>query len=281
MGEISMKARTTTAILFALVLFGQAARAQDCPPASSPEEARERAGEAFSQGQELFEAGDFSAALERFRCSYGLVPHHNTLYNMGECAAELGDVDAAIRYFQTYVETYPEVEGRAAVEERLRELEEREESRPPPGDEPGPETEPAPETEPPPTGADTRMTLARRLAWVTLGVGAGLAIAGGAVYGAAVSRNNEFQTNNEDYLSDDNLSAEERSELESLRDSGEAMEGAGWALMGIGLASIVTSVVLFFAFDATETASTARSPSLSLGPLVLSEGGGLSVAGSF
>jgi len=261
-----------------LALSGSA-WAEECPRASSPDEARQLAGRAFSEGQTLFDAGNFRAALERFQCSYGLVPHHNTLYNMGECAESLDDLEGAIRYFRLYVETFPDIEGRAEVETRLRQLEARQaESHAPPTSEPNPQPNP-PRTVTP----AMHMTLARRLAWVTLGVGAGLAILGGGIYGGSISRNGDFQAANDDYLSDNFLSDEERSDLDSQRSAGQSMEAAGWALLGVGLASLAASIVLFFAFDSTEPAAGrgSRASRLSLGPLVLSQGGGVSVAGDF
>jgi hypothetical protein len=117
------------------------------------------------------------------------------------------------------------------------------------------------------------MTTARRLAWVTLGVGAGLAIVGGGVFGGAASNNADFIAANDEAIADGVLDDDERAELDDQSATGEAMETAGWALMGVGLASLVASVVIFTAFDGTETVAVA--------PVVLAVGGGLGVAGRF
>jgi tetratricopeptide (TPR) repeat protein len=283
-----MTAKTASlalSIVATVLALSGTAKAQECPRTSSPEQARQLAGRAFTEGQRLFEHGDMRAALDQFRCSYSLVPHHNTLFNMAECAESLGNLEVAIRYFHTYLEDYPDVEGRAEVETRLRALEARQAATRPP-----PRVETDGGAAPPPTGPVTRMTLARRLAWVTLGVGAGLAIVGGGVYGGAVSRNTELRDTNEDYLdhhpAGEALSEDEVRTLEELADSGSAMEGAGWALMGIGLASLAASVVLFTVFDGTEPATGsargARRLALAVSPLVLGEsGGGLSIAGQY
>ncbi len=252
--------------------------AEDCPRAGSPEEARTLAGQAFTEGQEQFEAGNYRVALTRFECSYDLVPHSNTLYNMGECAEALGEVDTAIRYFRTYLEEYPDAEGVTEIRTRLSALEARQEEPPPPPPPPGD------------SGGDdgdaTRMTLARRLAWITLGVGAGIAIIGGGVYGGAVAQNGDFDRLNQEYLEgDDQLDGNELQELEDIRGTGEAMEAAGWALMGVGLASLAASIVLFAAFEGSESTGSAsregRNIGLSVSPLVLDEGGGLFIAGAF
>ena len=125
------------------------------------------------------------------------------------------------------------------------------------------------------------MTLARRLAWITLGVGAGIAIVGGGVYGGAASNNGEYRDTNDEYNEDGVLTEDERSSLADLSDSGEAMESAGWALMGVGLAAMVTSIVLFAAFDGSESVGQAEGSAFAVSPLVMEEGGGVSVAGRF
>lgn len=267
----------TLCLLGAVLTFSGYASAEQCPRADSPEQARALAGEEFSAGQQRFEAGDFRAALVRFECSYSLVPHNNTLYNMGECAEALDDDAAAIRYFRTYLEEYPDAEGAAEVRTRLAALEARQVETPPPPPPPGDDSD---------GGDGTRMTLARRLAWITMGVGAGIAIVGGGVYGGAVAQNNDFDQLNAQYLEGDNrLDENELGELEDIRGTGESMEAAGWALMGVGLASLVASIVLFAAFDGTEPATGSarreRRLGLALSPLVLEEGGGLSIAGAF
>ncbi len=124
-----------------------------------------------------------------------------------------------------------------------------------------------------------RMTSARRWAWVTLALGLAIAGTGGGLYGAAVSRNAEYVQNREDF--EQGLETGwDLSEFNSRADSGEGLEGAGWALMGVGLASLVTSIVLFAAFDGTENVPNDGGQSL----LSLKLGDGLlgfSVSGSF
>ena len=278
-----MQSRPSLTMLIALgVLLALTgiARAQDCPSASSPDESRQLAGDTFAEGQVHFNAGRFREALERFECSNSLVPHHNTLYNMGECAERIGDNDRAIRHARAYLAQYPDEDGVAQVRTRLQRLEAAQAATPPPPSTETPEPQP-PVTDSPADEGATRMTLARRLAWVTLGVGAGIAIVGGGVFGGAVSNNGEYRDTNDEYNEDGVLTEDERSSLADLSDSGEAMESAGWALMGVGLAAMVTSIVLFAAFDGSEAVGQEGGSAIAVSPLVLEEGGGLSVAGRF
>ena len=278
-----MQNRLSSTILFVLGLAAIASRvasAQECPSASAPEQARQLAGDTFAEGQVHFNEGRFREALERFECSNSLVPHHNTLYNMGQCAQRLGDNAAAIGHFRSFLELYPDAEGVEEVRARLGRLEAEQGASPSPPPDETPEPQP-PVTDTPAGEPETRMTLARRMAWVTLAVGAGIAIAGGGVYGGSVSRNGEYRDTNDEYNQDGVLTEDERSSLADLSDSGEAMESAGWALMGVGLAAMVTSIVLFAAFDGSETVGQAEGSAFAVSPLVLEEGGGLSVAGRF
>ena len=275
-----MRSRLSLTILFVLGLAASAPRiasAQECPSASSPDESRQLAGDTFAEGQVHFNAGRFREALERFECSNSLVPHHNTLYNMGECAERIGDNDRALRYARAYLAQYPDEDGVAQVRTRLQRLEAQQAATPtPPSDQPPSDAE-----QPPADEGATRMTLARRMAWVTLGVGAGIAIVGGGVFGGAVSNNGEYRDTNDEYNQDGVLTEDERSSLADLSDSGEAMESAGWALMGVGLAAMVTSIVLFAAFDGSEAVGQEAGSAFAVSPLVLEKGGGLSVAGRF
>ena len=260
------------------------ANAQECPSASSPEQARQLAGDTFAEGQVHFNAGRFREALERFECSNSLVPHHNTLYNMVECAERIGDNERATRYALSYLGQYSDEDGVEQARARLQSLEVRLAASPPPPPTETPEPD-SPVTDAPTGEPETRMTLARRMAWVTLAVGAGIAIAGGGAYGGSVSRNNEYQDTNDEYNEDGVLTDDERADLADMSDSGEAMESAGWALMGVGLAALATSIVLFAAFDGREPVGVAgregAGRAFSVSPLVLEEGGGLSVAGRF
>lgn len=271
----------------AVVLPHRDAAAQECPDApQSQEEARRIAGGAFAEGQRHYETGNNRAALERFQCSFSIVPHSNTLYNIAECKEATGDLEGALRSYRSYLELFPEGEGRSRAEERIRDLETRiAASQPPEEVPPDQEVEPiTPVEEQEQVQGPSRMTLARKLAWASLGLGIAMGAIGGGLYGAAVSQNNEFVD-----LQAQNPVTVTHGELVDIRGSGEAMEAAGWSLMGLGLAVLTTSVVLFTVFDGREPASSSNEgsqsrlrPRLGLAPVAIGdEGCGLIVSGAF
>jgi uncharacterized membrane protein YebE (DUF533 family) len=59
------------------------------------------------------------------------------------------------------------------------------------------------------------------------------------VFGGAASNNADFIAANDEAIADGVLDDDERAELDDQSATGEAMETAGWALMGIGVASLV------------------------------------------
>lgn len=70
---------------------------------SSPISAQSEASVAFTQGQEHFEKGDYEVALKRFQESHRLVPHANTLFNVGICLERLKRFTAAFQTYHTIV----------------------------------------------------------------------------------------------------------------------------------------------------------------------------------
>jgi hypothetical protein len=86
---------------------------------------RERARQNFNQGVELFEQGDYEAALVSFSSAYESAPHYAVLYNMGNTLARLGRVVEARQKLEQYLSEGGEaIAGprRAEVEGRLAEL---------------------------------------------------------------------------------------------------------------------------------------------------------------
>ena len=66
------------------------------------------------QGAELFQAGSYRDAIVRFKEAYALVPVANLLYNIALSYERLGDLDAAISYYEKFIvadDADPEVRG--------------------------------------------------------------------------------------------------------------------------------------------------------------------------
>jgi len=96
------------------------------PPADPPgmAEARERVG----RGSELFEQGNFDAALVEFHAAYDLMAGHMrqylVLYNIGQCYEQLFRYDEAMNYYRRYLETGgDEAEDAAEVRAKVSVLE--------------------------------------------------------------------------------------------------------------------------------------------------------------
>lgn len=230
-----------------------------CPESNSPQQARRLAGETFNDGERLFTERRFQDAVDRFECSYSLVRHPNTLYNIARTAAEAGNLALALQTYRSYLERHATDDDRSTVQAAIRDVENRiaaQERQPP--DQPPPVGEGGgdPQQPPPPrnggeTGG-TRMTSARIAAWVTMALGVALAGTGGGLWLAAWSSADDFPSS---VASQDELST-----WQEELDRGEAMETASYVLMGVGAASIAASIVLFAVFPGSEpVASGSRS----------------------
>jgi hypothetical protein len=72
---------------------------QSDAPASPQEEARVR----FQRGLELYQEGNFEAALTEFRKAYELAPSYQVRYNIGQVCFQLQDYACALKSFRTYL----------------------------------------------------------------------------------------------------------------------------------------------------------------------------------
>jgi hypothetical protein len=99
------------------------ANAQETNSAEPTEAARH-----IAQGEELFAAENFDAALAEFEAAHALLEgnagRYLLLWNIGQCHERLFHYDRALDYYQRYLdEGGPEAEDRAAVEATMRALE--------------------------------------------------------------------------------------------------------------------------------------------------------------
>jgi hypothetical protein len=72
----------------------------DAQPACSRDDAKSR----YLKGVELFEEGDYQAALIEFKRSYECVPNFNVLYNIGQVYFQLQDYANALKTLQQYLD---------------------------------------------------------------------------------------------------------------------------------------------------------------------------------
>jgi hypothetical protein len=93
------------------------------PPEPQVAEARDE----FTAGMRAFDAGDYAAAIEKFRAANDTMHRPEILYNMAVCQERLGRLDAALGSYRIYLrETAPELtpERRQEVELKIHALEE-------------------------------------------------------------------------------------------------------------------------------------------------------------
>lgn len=83
------------------------AEAAEAPP--EPTEAILQARQRVGRGTELFEAGNYDAALVEFQAAYDVMEGHTrqylVLYNIGQCYEQLFRYDEAMRYYRRYLDT--------------------------------------------------------------------------------------------------------------------------------------------------------------------------------
>src|SRR5512139_2669744 len=72
----------------------------DAQPACSRDDAKSR----YLKGVELFEEGDYQAALIEFKRSYECVPNFNVLYNIGQVYFQLQDYANGLKTLQQYLD---------------------------------------------------------------------------------------------------------------------------------------------------------------------------------
>jgi tetratricopeptide (TPR) repeat protein len=86
------------------------------------EEARDRARDAFNQGQELYRSGDYAGALSAFETAESAWPSPAALYNIGRCHERLGHPAEAVKAYERYLAEAPEAPDHEAVSTRVAEL---------------------------------------------------------------------------------------------------------------------------------------------------------------
>lgn len=209
---------------------------------------RELARETFDKGRALFDAGDYSAALESFRQSLAAFPHFRTIFNMALCAENLGDLPLAIEFYTHYVNWPSEVPKREEILAKLDELKQRlpkkeksETDTELPGERGEPQTKDAKggehELETIQKDQEIRRDAElekRNLAvpgWIALGTGAAGIVAGTVLLFVAHSKSEEMRAieDGEDFYNPDTD--------EAIREQGIALERAGWITGGVGLAA--------------------------------------------
>ena len=205
----------------------------------------QRAEAAFSEGQ-------FDDAAEALKAAYELSPQDDVLFNWANAERLAGRCDRAVELYDRYLGAAAEdvaqgdavsKEYVAVAEQRRAECEEAIDAEPTPAAEPqrtpvqDPEPIPTVDRPPPPATQPDRAPASPwwrdRIGWSLTGVGLAVAGAGGGLLGAAFSRE-----------PDPNGGGLHADYIDSV-DSASRLEIAGWSLLAVGSAAIISGVVRF------------------------------------
>jgi hypothetical protein len=135
-----------------LAVLAPAARAADCPstPPAAIKDRRALAKEWFSRAETEEQGGDDRSAVKAYSCSFAMLPHPSTAYNLARAAERAGDAGLAASALRDYLTLKPTASDRTEIEDRIRTLEARgSSSATPPA--PAPAPTPAPSPAPAPT----------------------------------------------------------------------------------------------------------------------------------
>ncbi|MBW1876766.1 MAG: tetratricopeptide repeat protein [Deltaproteobacteria bacterium] len=247
-----------TLLLLALLASGPSLAQEEPPPSADDARAREL----FENGRVLHEEGRYEDAIAAWEEGYRLSKRPLFLFNIGNAHEKLGDLGLAIEYFNRYRAFAPE-EERVTLERKIRALEERL------GDvqtEPEPEPEPEPVVpEPLPTPKQPRVT---PTAIAVYGVGiAGLGL--GTTFGLMALHDGRQAEDHCVSTGGGLVCGVEADEWVAKEKRHALLADAGF---GIGAACIIGTTLVVLLDD--------PGP-VRVGPLPLSEGGGVLLGGSF
>ena len=107
------------ALLWVLVAASGAARADAGSESVAVDEARRH----MEAGQELYGQGRYAEAAQEFLAANGSHASSAFVFNVGLCYMQAGDAANAARYLREYLEREPGAPDRAAIEDRLHEIE--------------------------------------------------------------------------------------------------------------------------------------------------------------
>ena len=96
-----------------------------CGGVAAADDTLDRIRELFDRGHDAYEAGAYEVAASEFRAAHALRPAASLLFNEAVCYEKLGDAGRAVRLFRRYLEAAPRAADRAAVEQRIDDLERR------------------------------------------------------------------------------------------------------------------------------------------------------------
>lgn len=212
------------------------------------------ARELYERGTRAYNLQDFTTALELFKQAYDQKPDPVLLFNIAQCQRQLGQYEAASKSYRAFLNESPKAPNREDVKAVIKAMDdaarEQRAKEPPLGTQrpyDGPKTTTAPDATATSTSTTTtagtttvRESLPPARPWYKNGAAMGLTVGGvvlvavgGGLAGFGEARRSDQST------------------LPSLPERNRAADDAavfrptGYALLGVGAASLVTGVILF------------------------------------
>jgi hypothetical protein len=267
----------------ALALAPSAARAVDNRPSPAPANTSSVA-QLNEEGAALYAARDYRRAIEKFIQAYAIDSDPNLLFNIARCYEELGETDAAIEKYETFLKTPgADTRGRQRARESLAALREAKNGAPPsvePSAEPsrspttaGPEAAPVP-------AAPNDEPSGSVLPWVVLGGSAAFAVVGTTFYLMGASDHSKV-TDARGYGDPGAVAEMTRREADDLVSSGDTKKLVGGISFGLAGALAATYVVLLVSADDESSPEPAPGPALGFSLAPSRDGTSVLVQGSF
>ena len=292
--------RPFTAILFAVLLLGPSAvQAAECP-ASSPEDPQERrklAKEWFGLAEAAESAANDAEATRAYACSYKMVAHPFTAFNLGRVAERSGNNELALKMFKAYLTLKPDAADTDDVKVRIRGIEEKiaaaesgssneggAEATPDKPAEPEPEVLTPPPPPPPPAVTkrpepEPERPISRTPEWVVGGVAAATLVTGIILNVEARNKMSNCQTDatRTDANGNPNRLGAANSECEAAR----PLAYWSYAMFSLTAAAAVTDALLLLLRNHGGGSSSGSGDEASVGFAPLPGGGALTARGRF
>jgi tetratricopeptide (TPR) repeat protein len=266
----------------ALALVPAPAGAADNRPSAAPATSTATVAQLNEEGAALYAQRDYRRAIEKFIQAYAVDSDPNLLFNIARCYEELGEIDAAIEKYETFLKTPgADTRGRQRARESLAALREAK-NHPPAASAALVEVPEAPAPAEPvsvPVASRTSgdAPSGSALPWVMLGGSVAFAGVGTALY-LMGARDHDEVTNARGFGDPSAVSEMTRREADDLVESGDTKKLAGSISFGLAGALAATYVVLLASAD-DEPAEPGPSLGFSLEPA--RDGTSVLVQGSF
>lgn len=120
--------RRLLAVPFAMLLLAPGlARAAECPESSpeDPQERRKLAKEWFSTAETAENIGDDKEATRAYACSYKMVAHPYTAFNLARVADRSGETELSLKMYKAYLALKPDATDQDEVREKIKAIEEK------------------------------------------------------------------------------------------------------------------------------------------------------------